>query len=289
MVGLKQLSQWASLHKTAQQVRFFLLYPVLFTANQIHTVVGEDVAIPQLLEVVFEVGQMESTSCANISVISDTELEGEEFFTFTIVSAGAEPHARIRNPSVATITIEDSTSVAGSDDQSGVLSLQWTIVIPTLCSIAIGTSCLLAAIFYRCHSKHQKTQQNLGEDPLYDDIVSNDSAYHLQGESGSSVVRNELPENIPLQTAPNEAYQANNNSPLSVVYDLAITTSWNESYANPTSNVNESSSQDHEMVQSVITTLRNEAYSGFQELPATLEENMSTTEPSTDGYLQVIP
>ena len=168
MVVLKQLSQWASLHKTAQQVRFFLLYPVLFTANQIHTVVGEDVAIPQLLEVVFEVGQMESTSCANISVISDTELEGEEFFTFTIVSAGAEPHARIRNPSVATVTIEDSTSVAGSDDQSGVLSLQWAIVIPTLCSIAIGTSCLLAAIFYRCHSKRQKTQQNLSDDPLYD-------------------------------------------------------------------------------------------------------------------------
>ena len=43
------------------------------------------------------------------------------------------------------------------------------------------------------------------------------------------------------------------------------------------------------MDQSVITTLRNEAYSGFQELPAALEENMSTTEPSTDGYLQVIP
>ena len=127
----------------------------------IHTVVGEDVAIPQPLEVVFEVGQMESTSCANISVISDTELEGEEFFTFTIVSAGAEPHARIRNPSVATVTIEDSTSVAGSDDQSGVLSLQWAIVIPTLCSIAIGTSCLLAAIFYRCHSKHKKHSKTL--------------------------------------------------------------------------------------------------------------------------------
>ena len=142
--------------------------------------------------------------------------------------------------------------ISVGDDQSGVFSLQWAIVIPTLCSIAIGTSCLLAAIFYRCHSKRQKIQQNLGEDPFYDVIFNNDSANHLQGEGGSSVVRNELPENIPLQTAPNGAYQANNNSPLSVVYDLAITASWNESYANPTSNVNESPSQSREKDQSVI-------------------------------------
>ena len=143
---------------------------------------GEDVAIPQPFEVVFEVGQTESTSCANISLISDTELEGEEFFTLAIVSAGAEPHARIRNPSVATVTIEDSASVSVGDDQSGVFSLQWAIVISTLCSIAIGTSCSwqpFSTDATQSVKKHSKTLARIHSS--YDVIFNNDSANHLQG------------------------------------------------------------------------------------------------------------
>ena len=227
---------------------------------------AEDVALPQPFEVVFEVGQMSSSTCINISLISDAELEGEEFFTIYIVSAGYEPHARIQSPSVATVTINDGTSVVAptdsSDDQNGVLSLQWAITIPTLCGLAVGvTSCLLLAIiFYWCRSKHRcclKTQQNLGEDPFYDDII-NINMSNLRGEGGT-VVRNELAENIPLQTGPNEAYIQANNSPLSVVYDLAINTSQNEFYVEPTHN-------NADRGQGVIKTLRNEAYSGSQAL-----------------------
>ena len=253
--------------------------------------VSEDLTLPQ---VVFQVGQMTSISCGNISIKSNIELEEDQFFTVSIVSAGAEPHARIRSPSVATVTIlkdrsTSATSTASSDDdESGVLSLEWAIAIPALCSIVVGlTSCILAVVACRYLSKCPScwTRKNLaGDDPLYDDIVNNGRPTFQR--EGGTVIQNELEA---LETNQNYIYVQSNIS-LSThpppANDMDIDATENESYVVADLEYN------RERYQEVTTMFMNEAYSGFQTTSAnSMDGNISTTDTTTetsDGYVEVI-
>ena len=69
--------------------------------------VADDISLPDPLQVVFSVGETESSGCINVPITSDTELEGDHDFTVTITSAGNTPHAMIGTPSVSIITIKD--------------------------------------------------------------------------------------------------------------------------------------------------------------------------------------
>ena len=252
--------------------------------------ISEDLTLPQ---VIFQVGQMTSISCGNISINSDIELEEDQFFTISIVSAGAEPHARVRSPSVATVTIikgrsTSGTSTASSDDESGVLSLEWAIAIPALCSVMVGlTSCILAVVACRYLSKCPScvTRKNLaGDDPLYDDIVNNGRPTFQR--EGGTVIQNEsealeanqsyiyVQSNISLSTHPPPAN------------DMDIDATENESYVVADLEYNRGRYQE------VTTMFMNEAYSGFQTTSTdNMDGNISTTDTTTetsDRYVEVI-
>ena len=113
--------------------------------------------IPQPFQVVFSEGQNTSTSCANILVLRDNELEDDEHFTISIISAGTEPYARILSPSVLIVTIHDivpSDTTPHQNDEN--LSLQWVMVILILSCVVVGaTSCFVAILLYHCISKQK--------------------------------------------------------------------------------------------------------------------------------------
>ena len=69
--------------------------------------VADDISLPDPLQVVFSVGQTESTGCIDVPITSDTELEGDHDFTVTITSAGSAPHAIIGDVFISSITIDD--------------------------------------------------------------------------------------------------------------------------------------------------------------------------------------
>ena len=56
---------------------------------------------------IFSVGQTVSTSCIDIPIINDANLENIEDFLVTIITAGSPPYAVIRSPFIARVTIED--------------------------------------------------------------------------------------------------------------------------------------------------------------------------------------
>ena len=113
--------------------------------------------IPRPFQVVFSEGQNTSTSCVNILVLRDTELEDDEHFTISITSAGTEPYARILNPSVLRVTIHDtvpSDTTPHQNDEN--LSLQWGMVMLILSCVVVGaTSCFVAILLYHCISKQK--------------------------------------------------------------------------------------------------------------------------------------
>ena len=78
--------------------------------TSISTAVADDISLPDPFEVMFSVGQTESTGCVDVPITSDTELEGDHDFTVTITSAGSAPHAIIGAPAVSTVTIKDDES-----------------------------------------------------------------------------------------------------------------------------------------------------------------------------------
>ena len=248
----------------------------------------------------FQVGQNTSTGCTSIQIVRDTELEGDQLFTVSITSAGTEPYVRIRSPSVATVIIEDFSTPSqppGSDDESGVLSLQLAIAIPALCSVVVGVaSCLLATLLYRCLAKQLCCPARpIGEDPVYADIVVNNHRPILLSETDTlqTPTDHELGYEFPLEIAPNEAYAQATDSLRShpeTSNSLTIMTSHNESYAVSTDGRVESGTCNREMGRGVITTSFNEAYSGLQTRPATLGRNALTDQTTENGgYLQVIP
>ena len=113
--------------------------------------------IPQPFQVVFSEGQNTSTSCVNILVLRDTELEDDEHFTISITSAGTEPYSRILSPSVVIVIIRDTTpsdKMPHQNDEN--LSLQWVMVILILSCVVVGaTSCFVAILLYHCISKQK--------------------------------------------------------------------------------------------------------------------------------------
>ena len=56
---------------------------------------------------VFSVGQTVSTSCIDIPITNDANLENSEDFFVTIITAGSPPYAVVRSPFVTRVTIED--------------------------------------------------------------------------------------------------------------------------------------------------------------------------------------
>ena len=70
--------------------------------------VSSDVSIPDPFEVVFTPGQTSSNSCIAIPIISDKDVEGDQYFSISISSAGTPPNVSIGSPSVAYITIVDN-------------------------------------------------------------------------------------------------------------------------------------------------------------------------------------
>ena len=70
--------------------------------------VSSDVSIPDPFAVVFTPGQTSSSSCIAIPIISDKDVEGDQYFSISISSAGTPPNVSIGSPSVTYITIVDN-------------------------------------------------------------------------------------------------------------------------------------------------------------------------------------
>ena len=113
--------------------------------------------IPQPFQVVFSEGQNTSTSCVNILLLTDTELEDDEHFTISITSAGTEPYARILSPSLVTVTIHGTTPSDTTPHQNDKnLSLQWGMVILILSCVVVGAmSCFVSILLYHCILKQK--------------------------------------------------------------------------------------------------------------------------------------
>ena len=70
--------------------------------------VSSDVSIPDPFEMVFTPGQTSSNSCIAIPIISDKDVEGDQYFSISISSAGTPPNVSIGSPSAVYITIVDN-------------------------------------------------------------------------------------------------------------------------------------------------------------------------------------
>ena len=164
---------------------------------------SEDVSIPQPFQVTFS-GPQSSVGCISIPVISDSDAEGDEFFTVSIAMAGSQPHARILSPSVATITIQDNTtSMSESNTLESMYytleSIYWSAGILAGCCITVGlVGCILGALLHWCCSRHSCCMRKT---PI------NDIPMHCSASHNDFMTI----ENAPFIMTTNETYSAVGN------------------------------------------------------------------------------
>ena len=258
------------------------VYTKLFYLTLPYIAVSDDVSLPEPFQVVFSVGQTTSTSCTTISITSDTESEGDQSFTVTISSAGTAPYARILNPSVATVIIQedDNSEPIQCTDSNG---LYVDIAVPIAASIVVSiVSCLTGALLFQCFTKHfchgKKKQKRRASEmsSQYEHISLPEFSNQISTLPRNSHAHDITAENSLLVTASNAAYMkrkdVTSNSdqqggdihqrPLFLTEESAILTSHNESYT-PSGSVVALPiySTPTDMQNEPIGTSANEAYS----------------------------